>query len=257
MLSYFERYKQGECQQVWDELTALGANVRNASVYHDAFAVARETMQRVRQNIHVLIPRLEASGYHFGYGWMAEGPEADADWIADQPARSTPPPEDVVSRIEQLEEVAGPLPFSLRAFYSEVGEVNFVGVHPTWEERFRAYTSRGLEPMNLDPLVVWGLRMETLEDARSWQERRRNPEPYLLPIAADASLKYNVSGAGGYEIALPDASADAPLLNEWHQTTFVNYLRTCLHYGGLPGLERIRHVIPDELEYLRQGLLPI
>ncbi len=46
------------------------------------------------------------------------------------------------------------------------------------------------------------------------------------------------------------------LLSEWHHMTFVPYLRVCLHYGGLPGLERISNLIPDELAYLREGLLP-
>jgi hypothetical protein len=61
---------------------------------------------------------------------------------------------------------------------------------------------------------------------------------------------------GGYAITPPDASADAPLLNEWHDATFVNYLRVCLHYGGLPGLQRISTLIPDELAYVREGLVP-
>jgi hypothetical protein len=218
-------------------------------------------MQRVRHNIEVLLPRLEACGYEFGYEWMSELPQADLDWIALQPAPYTPPPEEITTSIERFEEMAGPLPLSLKAFYSEVGGVNFVGRHPIWEEYFREYTPRGLEPVNPDPLFVWVLFEETFHDYASWQKSTLNQDieakPYLLPIAGDAYLKYNISGAGAYEMALPNLSADALLLNEWHHTTFVNYLRICLHYGGLPGLQRIENVIPDELAYLRKDLLPI
>jgi len=47
-MSYLERYTNGEYEQVWDDLLALGAKVREGQVYPDALAVARETMRRVR-----------------------------------------------------------------------------------------------------------------------------------------------------------------------------------------------------------------
>jgi hypothetical protein len=56
---------------------------------------------------------------------------------------------------------------------------------------------------------------------------------------------------------MPTAGADALLLGKWHQTSFVNYLRICLHYGGLPGLEGIESEVVEELAYLRAGLLPV
>jgi hypothetical protein len=51
MRSYLSRYQQGECQQVWQELHTLGTNVHQADVYPDAWAVAIETMKRVRHNV--------------------------------------------------------------------------------------------------------------------------------------------------------------------------------------------------------------
>jgi hypothetical protein len=68
--SFLERYERGEHEQVWDELVALGAAVREEPVYTEALAVARETMRRARRNIEMLIPRLAAIGYQFGYGWV-------------------------------------------------------------------------------------------------------------------------------------------------------------------------------------------
>jgi hypothetical protein len=64
-------------------------------------------------------------------------------------------------------------------------------------------------------------------------------EPYHLAIAPDYYHKYGVSGGAPYEIAFPDLAIDAPLLNEWHETTFVNYLRLCFRWGGMPGLEDV------------------
>ncbi len=70
MSSFLERYERGEHEQVWEELLALGAAVREELLYADALAVARETMRRARHNIEVLIPRLVRVGYQFGYGWV-------------------------------------------------------------------------------------------------------------------------------------------------------------------------------------------
>lgn len=70
MSSFLERYERGEHEQVWEELLALGAAVREEPLYADALAVARETMRRARHNIEVLIPRLVRVGYQFGYGWV-------------------------------------------------------------------------------------------------------------------------------------------------------------------------------------------
>ncbi len=253
MRELLERYRQGDCEQVWEELNALGPAVRKGDLYPDVEAVAMETMRRVRHNIELLIPRLEKLGYQFGYEWMEEeDPTAGEAWIEMQPARYTTPLPNTTERIERFEEQAGLMPLSLRAFYREVGGVNFVGRHPSWEQFFNAQRTHDIEPTNLDPLVVCGLELISEDYASSHEER-----PYHLPIAADNELKYNVSGAGPYWIEIPDAAADALLLGEWHQTTFVNYLRICLHYGGLPGLQYISHLIPDELAYLRKDLLPI
>jgi hypothetical protein len=89
------------------------------------------------------------------------------------------------------------------------------------------------------------------------QEQGEEAGSYSLLIAVDYELKYDVNGSGAYEMEVPNAAADGMLLGEWHQTTFVNYLRICLHYGGLPGLQYISHLIPDELAYLRKNQLPI
>jgi hypothetical protein len=55
MASYLERYLNGEREQVWAELMTLGAAVREVPLYSDAWAVASETMRRVRHTIELLV----------------------------------------------------------------------------------------------------------------------------------------------------------------------------------------------------------
>ena len=62
------RYQAGEHEAVWAELMALGAKVREAPHFDDAWAVARETMRRARHNVEHIIRRLDELGYRFWDG---------------------------------------------------------------------------------------------------------------------------------------------------------------------------------------------
>jgi len=53
---------------------------------------------------------------------------------------------------------------------------------------------------------------------------------------------------------LPDAAADARLLNERHDLLFVDYLRLCFRFGGFSAYEGQTDV-PREIDRLRDGLL--
>jgi len=67
MPTYLERYRQGECENVWAELAALGGQVRQQPLALDALAVARETMTRARANMELLVQRLNTLGYRFAH----------------------------------------------------------------------------------------------------------------------------------------------------------------------------------------------
>jgi hypothetical protein len=272
--TYLERYMAGEYEPVWAELHALGSAIREEPLYRDALAVARETMRRVRHNIETLIPRLEAIGYAFGYGW-AQGrkfPSGPPD-----PVFAAPDP-DVAETIAEFERRAGILPLSLRAFYEVVGSVNFVGDPPA------AWTDWRAVPDDIDALYVYPAAV-ALQDAEAWQERyddlrkdEWNPpstdeedmcdarayfalprECWLVPIAPDEWHKYDISGCGAYEMAIPNLAADARLLTERHRTTFVNYLRICFRWAGFPKLERIpgAPAAVSALSVLTRDLLPL
>ncbi|HEX6797035.1 MAG TPA: hypothetical protein VF116_04885 [Ktedonobacterales bacterium] len=271
-MGYLDRYRAGEHEQVWAELVALGASVRDEPLYSNALAVAHETMRRARHNIEVLIPRLRELGYRFGYEgiWQGEG-EYD-------PPVFTPPAPGVDAIIAAAERRCGALPLSLRAFYEVVGSVNFVGTPP---ER---WGFQGDDRYTLDPLYVHGA-YAARDGAPAWEDvyggttddewdlqSLDEEDPcdgcayhalphgcFLVPIAPDECFKYGFSGCGNYEIAIPNVAADARLLTESHRTTFVNYLRICFRWGGLPGFERTPTPHPPlpDLAYLTEGLLPL
>jgi hypothetical protein len=231
-------------------------------------------MRRVRRNIEMLIPRLEALGYVFGYGW-ARG--RDFPGGSPDPVFAPPQP-DVAGAIAELERRAGILPLSLRAFYEVVGSVNFVGEPP------EAWTDWRAVPDDVDALYVYSAEV-ALEGAEAWQERydylRRKDEwdlpstdeedmcdarayfalpreCWLVPIAPDEWHKYDISGCGAYEIAIPNLAADARLLTERHRTTFVNYLRICFRWAGFPKLEQVSGAptAVSSLLVLTRDLLP-
>ena len=270
MAGYLDRYQRGEREPVWAELLALGEQVRSEPLYADALAVARETMGRVRQNIETLIPRLVAIGYRFGY---EDIPQEEGDW---DPPVFVSPASDVAATITEAERRFGALPLSLCAFYEVVGTVNFVGTMPkNWLVRCDA--EHTLDPLYVYPAQAardgtvaweevyggttdeeWDLSSPDDEDECDGRAYFALPHDcFLVPIAPDQWHKYDISGCGSHEIAVPNVAADARLLTEWHHTTFVNYLRICFRWGGFPGLERVPKPPIEDLAYLTEGLLPI
>ncbi len=203
-----------------------------------AHAIAHETMQRVRHNIEILIPRLPILGYQFGEcieeplpHWFQEdlSPEGERVFLP-----YVPPDPETYHFLEQLKQTIGPLPLSLEAFYREVGGVNFIGTHPRWDKLVDATACQEhraierLDPLSIDPLTLDGVQFFLNE--YSWY--REAPadwaeEPFGLELAPASYHKYGISGGAPYAMAVPDASIDGLLLHEWHETTFVDYLRIC------------------------------
>lgn len=273
---FLERYERGDHAAVWDELRALGDQIRQPPLHADALAVARATMRRVRHNLELLIPRLQHLEYAFGAGFFDDmSPEEEAQARRQAPVFAPPAPT-VAAHLAELEGLVGPLPLSLRAFYEVVGSVNLAGRFPPGTfgpAEVEGLRRRPLPPPSvevpfnpafdyeLDPLVVYSLPM-ALVLVRDWRDRRAASGqpvlPYRLPIGPDCYAKSSTSGGGPYSVEVPCAAADAPLLLEWHQTTLVDYLRIALQWAGFPGLGRRQPpALPPALEALRGGLLPL
>lgn len=226
MPTYLERYQNGEHEQIWAELTALGKQVRQEHVLPDALAVARETMVRVRENAERIISRLQIIKYDF-------------DNSAFTSIGQQPPADNVNDQIAELEAQAGLLPLSLRAWYEVGGAVDLTGFNAHWPS---IYT---------DPIVILPIE-EALAEYQDWgthveDDGLEEVGPFLVPIAPDFYFKANFAGGGSYQIEVPCAAADAPLLHEWHETTFVEYLRECFRWGGFPGFDISHPMSPQHL----------
>jgi len=157
-----------------------------------------------------------------------------------------PPNKQTATQIKKLEKAAGgPIPISLRAWYEQVGGVSLNGSH-------EVINPRGHETA-ADPLVVSPLRalLEMLD-----MEKGEDDEISLW-IAPDDLHKANVSGGDPYMIRIPNGGADAALEYEWHNTTFVDYLRNTFEWGGFPGWERDKKAPREAIATLAEGLLPL
>jgi hypothetical protein len=345
MSSFLERYARGEHEQVWAELVALGAAVREEPVYADALAVAHETMRRAHCNIEMLIPRLVAVGYQFGYGWVQPFVRERLlrPYRVDYPGRhgelvepalpdrfsygyriayqeylelaQTMPPlfvpandrEEQIAQLErtiaatapsqevfreqlramqaelqakpsaqdlvaELEALLGMVPLSVRAWYEEVGGINFVGDHPDWRALLPEAASTPpmaeaeyLNPMHvLDPLLIHPLDEAWLARMRTWvrpdEASQVRQARYPLNLAPGEWMKYlDNSGIGGtyvLQMMLPTAAADAPCVVPGNQM-FVAYLRECFRWGGFRGWAKLDKRPEQDLAFLTQDLLPM
>lgn len=158
------------------------------------------------------------------------------------------PDSDIDKKLNRLTLEFGPLPEALTQFYKIIGSLNFLGTYPDW---------KGCEYP--DPLFVYSIdeAMMALDEWLLYDVDRFGPEnarAFRVPIAPDYYHKENVSGGMWYNIVLPTSMSDPALADEWHKTTFFGYLKTCLLWGGFPGLEKSEgHNWP--LETLRAAML--
>jgi len=65
-------------------------------------------------------------------------------------------------------------------------------------------------------------------------------EPFDVDFAPDDLHTADISGGPPYAIQAPNPGVDGIVLCEIHQTTFVNYLRTVMRFGGMGGLSPVK-----------------
>jgi len=183
---------------------------------------------------------------------------AIADHLKDAVVFS-PPDQEVIAAVRQLDKRGLVLPLSLRAWIEEVGDVNLAGAHPAlcfWEDE-------SFPGAYADPLMV-GLDHFMFE-SEGWieaEEAGEEPDDLEPVLGWDAKAKARLAVADeqldyGYTMALPAVGADAALDGEPHKTSFVSYLRTAFRWGGFPGWERYDKRPEKELQFLAEGLLAI
>jgi hypothetical protein len=223
---WLSRYRDGQREQVWQELRQLGTAVRQSEWAEEAQLVCDEMARRARHNIELIVERLSDSGYRFHAN--------DDEQAAVQP--HVPPTAAAAAHADWLEQRFGAVPMTLLSWVRIVGDVWLVGTHPQWSSSASA-----------DPLVieVQGSRYpgeppirEYFDDEwADWQEGQAeavdNGGLFVLPLAPDRFHKDNTSGGPPYGIVLPDGCVDA--LFSWDTTMpFVSYLNWVFSHGGFP-----------------------
>jgi hypothetical protein len=331
-----DRYLNGECQEVWQDMVALGAAVRSDFYYKDVQEVATETMKRARHNVESIVGKLDTLGYRFSpqddenpifsdpfeaaeqamlrafqtlgpirtlpgmpnldpaeivkqtvarmaqarepgfeprnaqeemMAQAAKGLEMVREQMAQRapqiaklraateearqkfenvpslqnPRVFQPPTKKTPKELENFEnEMDGPLPISVRSWYEHVGGVNLAGVHPVLTPDGDCY-SRG-------PLIVFsfGQSQEFMQFMADEDDpQHQDLEFYLWAEDGDQ-----------FWVKVPDPRADAGIMG-LQERTFVEHLRATFAWGGFPGWRHGNQPPPKELDYLREGLLPL
>jgi hypothetical protein len=208
-LRFLDRYLGGEYETVWEELVASGARVREQPLAADAWAVALETMERVRRNLLGLINHLTAAGHEF------TPPPRDKvmpfqlgrlNLLLDRkPKRWTPyrPPESGLRhRLRRLEKDAGDLPLSLRAWYHAVGSI-------------------ALDRLNVLPFS---------DVLRQWDNSAFEVGIDGLPFVATIS---SYADGRAHAITLPSSGMDAQLEGTPDNGSFVEHLRRSIPHSSV------------------------
>lgn len=215
------RYNAGERESVWSQISLLGPI--DGQLRQEVFAVARSTMQRVKQNVELISCRLKAAG------WLSLGGEL----------HTQPLPGDG-RFVRAIENITGEkLPLTLLSFWTVVGGVDWVWDYNAKKEAPNFGLDIPLDEM--DPLCIDA--PATVEwQFEEWTEQTKQPDPdlvdpFFLSLAPDDLHKANISGGPPYGVNLPTTDIDPIFANEAHLLPFLDYLRLSFAWAGFPGLE--------------------
>ena len=171
-----------------------------------------------------------------------------------------------IEQLETFERRFGALPLSVRAWYEEVGAVNFVGSCHTWEQMLGQQTASSMQedfeedmhgyshyPLTvLAPLAVYPL--DFLQNAAE----APHGETYRLPLLPDSNSLYaEIPQPSPWSFNFPAQSVDAVLTSNRASQTFVEHLRRCFQFGGFPGWKAFDVRPEHELAGLSADLLPL
>jgi hypothetical protein len=222
----------------------------------DVWQVTLETMRRVRANLEVIMSRLHADGYEF----------YDYDEKRFTPVMG--PDDSFEALIDALDHEFAPLPLSLKAFVTVVGDVCFLGNHPSWGIDFppKGPSTYIFDPISNptfntklpkaaiwypDPLVVefrgsrYAVTVNKMmanyrSSLESWNPEVVDTSIVRLEFAPDEVHKAGYSGGTPYYMILPESGADGRIVMDAKgEVQFVDYLRhAILYWGEFPGFEK-------------------
>jgi hypothetical protein len=239
MTSLLSLYQSGKHAEAWRNIQDLGGKACQPPLREDVWAVANETMRRAQSNLIVIVSRLQDLKYEFS-ATPFEKPGDDAEQMIEL----------LDSRLD------GGLPISLRAWFHWVGAVDFMGRHSAL--CFIADQNAPCEEAHrlvlADPLVIAPIE-KLVADFDDWEAGYWGDQAFTLELSPDDLHKANISGAS-YDMESRSPCGDA-VFGDWHEVTFVEYLRAAFQWGGFPGWERYPDAPVEELNFLAKDLLPI
>jgi hypothetical protein len=220
---------------------------------------ARNSLEQMRQ----LIGSLSAAVGKMQDAARAEAarkpPKAAITNHLEDPDVFLPASADEAKLIAQLERRKLYLPLSLRAWIEIVGRVDLNGAHPA----LCFLQGPDFPGIYADPLCIAPTADEAAEVLEAWgEEGGDTDDPQPLFISFPAREKPSLASSDeqideAYELALPNAAADAELLGEPQSSLFVEYLRNSFRWGGFPGWATQAKRPDAELRILTEGLLPL
>jgi hypothetical protein len=233
--SVLQRYLAGKCEVIWAELEAGVDRFGEPIPLEDAWAVAQETMNRVRQNLERLVAGLTEWGYDFTKNRDGSPCVWKTGPLFHPPANTT----DLIGRAEIM---TSRLPLSLCTFWETVGGVDLTG-------HFSDRRWPWCAPLQVFPLEEFWREVENLEKDFA----------ALVPGHQEHVVWSIDSSGDSLTIALPTKNhIDFAIEELPNQPTFVSYLRTAFRWGGFPGFENFpNYPTPPEILALRKDLLPI
>lgn len=228
-MTLYDRYLNGQTEQVYKEIYALGQDAFLPDYLTDIEKVLTETFQRVAYNLDIIYKEPQEINYLF-----KTNPEYNFEKPLHKPLPDT---EFLIQQLDNAVKAFGYVPLSMKYFYKIVGGVNFVWDYETKED-FMWEMADPIQIASLDAVV------ETVTD-EYWEEDIQqyvddeNFGNAFLDLAADDLHKDNVSGGQAYAIQITkEPSIDSNFMNEPNETTFINYLRICFENCGFPGITR-------------------
>lgn len=228
-MTLYERYINGQTEQVYQDIYALGQDAFLPNNLSDIEKVLTETFQRVAFNLEIIYTELKNINYLF---------KTEYKFNFERPLHKPLPDTDLLLKnLDTAVEPYGFVPLSLKFFYKIVGGVNFVWDYET-NENFMWDMADPIQVASLDDLVNEVADEDWKENMQDYLSDNEN-ENVFLELAADDLHKDNVSGGPPYSLEIiKSPSVDSNFLNEPNATTFINYLRICFEYCGFPGITR-------------------
>jgi hypothetical protein len=213
-MTFLERYKSGETTTVYSDICKLGEEGFSEKYFADIKAVITETMERAAHNLTIIYNELHHTNYNFKrkIQYSFEKP-------LSKPSDST---DELLIQLDKAVEPFGSVPISLKLFFKIVGSCNFAWDYGT-NENILWECADPIQIAPLDALVEQVTNKYWLEEMKEINE---SFGVAYLELSADYLHKDNISGGEAYSIEItPKRSVDSKLLNEEHETTFINYLR--------------------------------